>query len=131
MPHFGLHCGLLGFNHCEWFAIVTPEDIVGVANAWAIGHAFDFILPVLWPIEFPPRTEQFHINQSSTGFVFVPVVVVGDAIVLCLDRCKFRSEFLQFGLGFFGLFFLPVQLRLERFKLFLGRCGAYLSLGDH
>ena len=53
LAHCRVDGGLLRLHHRQRLAIVSPEDIVGIADARIVRHARHFVFTVLFPVQMP------------------------------------------------------------------------------
>ncbi len=109
----GVGGGFFGFDDGEGFAVVAPENVVGVANPFGIGHAGNFIFPVAFLVEGPSGALQVEVDEIVAGFGFGVVVGVGLLFVggsnfgeLLLEGLEFGVELVAFLLLFEGVFVL-------------------------
>ena len=90
--------GLLRFHHRQRLAVVSPEDIVGIADARLVRHARHLVFTVLFPVQRPTGALQIQIDDELASLVLVPVVGLGDRFVLRLDRREPYTQCLQLPL---------------------------------
>ena len=115
-----VHCCPLGFDNGQWFAIIAPEHVVGIAHLVGVGHASDFVLAITRLVERPANAIEFDIDETLAGLVLVPVVGFRDLRVLCLDCFKLCLNLLEFAFDFLLGVFSGINLCLELFE-FLNR----------
>ena len=78
LAHRRVDGGLLRLHHRQRLAVVSPEDIVGIADARLVWHARHFVFTVLLPVQRPAGAFQIEIDDERAGLVLVPVVGIGE-----------------------------------------------------
>ena len=92
LPDFRIDGGLLRLDHRQRLPVVSPEDVVGITDARLGRHARHFVFTVLFSVQSPTGAFQSEIDDELAGLVLVPVVGLGDTLVLRLDG---REAFTQ------------------------------------
>ena len=82
LPDVRIDGGLLRLHHRQRLAVVSPEDVVGIADARGVRHARHLVFTVPFPVQTPTGALQIEIDDELAGLVLVPVVGVGDTLVL-------------------------------------------------
>ncbi|HZK48152.1 MAG TPA: ABC transporter ATP-binding protein [Thermoleophilia bacterium] len=65
--HHRIDGGLLCLHHRQRFAVVAPQDVVGITNARFVRHARDFVFTILHLIERPTGALQGEVDDEPTG----------------------------------------------------------------
>ena len=71
LPDFRIDGGLLRLHHRQRLAVVSPEDVVGIADARLGRHARHFVFTVLLPVlqallsAYPFSVQGFHSDNGS------------------------------------------------------------------
>ena len=113
LPDLRIDGGLLRLHHRQRLAVVSPQDVVGVSHALRIGHPRDLVFPVVWPTKRPTRSVQREIDEQPSSLVLVPVVGLGDTLVLRLDGREAFTQRFQFALDLLAGRLGSVPLRLQ------------------
>ena len=97
LPDFRIDGGLLRLDHRQRLPVVSPEDVVGITDARLGRHARHFVFTVLFSVQSPTGAFQSEIDDEFPGLVLVPVVGLGDALVLRLDGREAFTQRFQFA----------------------------------
>ena len=92
LPYLWVNGSLLRLHHCRRLPVIAPQDIVCVTDTLLIGHTGNFVLAVVRLIQWPTCPLQGEVDDEPSGFFLVPVVGLGDGLVLRLD---YRESFAQ------------------------------------
>ena len=122
-PPLGIDGGLLRLHHRQRLAVVAPQDVVGIADALLVGHASDFVFAVPFLIQRPAGALQSEVDDELAGLVLVPVVGLGDGLVLRLDGRELFTQCFQLALNFFAGFLRCIPLRFEGLQLLAAGLG--------
>ena len=123
--------GLLRLHHRQRLAVISPQDVVGVAEPRGVRHARDFVLTVVFLVERPAGTLQGQVDDQPAGRALVPVTGLGDGLVLRLDGGEPFTQRLQLAFDLLARVFGCVQAALEGVQfLDAGRRGARFPCGD-
>ena len=123
--------GLLRLHHRQRLAVISPQDVIGVADPRGVRHARDLVLTVVFPVERPARTLQGQIDNQSAGRTLVPVTGLRDGLVLSLDGSKSFTQRLQLAFGLLARVFGRVQVAFQGIQfLDAGRRRARFECGD-
>ncbi len=123
--------GLLRLHHSQRLPVVAPEDVIGVADPRRVRHARDRVLTVVLLVERPASPLQGEVDDQPAGRALVPVMGLGDRLVLGLDGRELLTQRPRVA-------FVPLASVLGRFLaplagvqcLDAGRSRARRSLGD-
>ena len=123
--------GLLRLHHRQRLAVVSPEDIVGIADARLVRHARHFVFTVLFSIQRPTGAFQIEIDDERAGLVLVPIVGLVDALVLRLDGREAFTHRFQFALDLRAGLRLRIPLSLQGLQLLdAGWDGGHFHVRD-
>ena len=117
LPDFRIDGGLLRLHHRQRLAVVSPEDVVGIADARLGRHARHFVFTVLFPVQRPTGALQIEIDDELAGLVLVPVVGLGDTLVLRLDGREAFTQRFQFALDLLAGLRRRIPLGLQGLQL--------------
>ena len=117
LPDFRIDGGLLRLHQRQRLAVVSPEDVVGIAGARLGRHARHFVFTVLFLVQRPTGAFQSEIDDELAGLVLVPVVVLGDALVLRLDGHEAFTQRFQFALDLLAGLRIRIPLGLQGLQL--------------
>ena len=124
LPHLGINGRLLCLHHRQRLAVVSPEDVVGIADARLVGHPRHFVFTVLFPVQRPTGAFQVEVDDEPAGLVLVPVVGLGDGLVFRLDGREAFTQRFEFAFDLLAGFLRRVPLGLEAIQLIdAGRVG--------
>ena len=113
----GVDGGLLRLHHGEGLAVVSPEDVVGVADPRGVRHARHFVLTDATLARQPAGTLQGQVDDQPAGLVLVPVAGLGDGLVLGLDGGEPFAQRLQLALDLLARVLGRVEPVLEGVEL--------------
>ena len=105
LADLGIGSGALRLHHCEQLAIIAPEHVVHIADAFFVRHPRDFVFAVALLIERPACALQVHVDQIGACFRFRIVVRVGRFLI-------YGAGFRQLLLEDFGVFVEGIDLLL-------------------
>ena len=125
LPDFGIDGGLLRLHHRQRLAVVSPEDVVGIADARFVRHARHFVFTVPFPIQTPTGALQIEIDDELAGLVLVPVVGVGDNLVLGLDGRQAFTQRFEFALDLLAGLGRLIPLGLQGLQFLDAGRGVY------
>ena len=121
----------LRLHHRQRLAVISPQDVVGVAEPRGVRHARDFVLTVVFPVERPAGALQGQVDDQPAGRALVPVTGLGDGLVFCFDSGEPFTQRLQLAFDLLARAVGCVQLTLEGIQfLDTGRSGARIQCGD-
>ena len=117
LAHRRVDGGFLRLHHRQRLAVVSPEDIIGIADARLGRHARHFVFTGLFPVQRPTGALQIEIDNERAGLVLVPVVDLGDALVLRLDGREAFTHRFQFALDLLAGLRRRIPLDLQGLQL--------------
>ena len=117
LPDFRIDGGLFRLHHRQRLAVVSPEDVVGIADARLVRHARHCVFTVLVAVQRPTGACQIEIDNERARLVLVPVMGLGDALVLCLDGREAFTQRFQFALDLLAGLRRRIPLRLQGLQL--------------
>ena len=117
LSDFRIDGGLLRLHHRQRLAVVSPQDVVGITDARLGRHARHFVFTVLFSVQSPTGAFQSEIDDELAGLVLVPVVGLGDALVLRLDGREAFTQRFQFALDLLAGLRRCIPLGLQGLQL--------------
>ena len=117
LAHRRVDGGLLRLHHRQRLAVVSPENIVGIAGARLGRHARHFVFTVLFQVQRPTGAFQSEIDNERAGLVLVPIVGLVDALVLRFDGREAFTQRFQFALNLLAGLRRRIPLGLQSLQL--------------